>query len=84
MSNESLLTGKLSPAQQTGQFGPVCHSTLFLLFVTSFFFTVSFSTVSWDQTLLLRRRVLKVKSTKSVNRDDDNTVCCVNTYNTDR
>lgn len=64
MPNEGLLTGKLSPAQQTSQFCPVCHSALFLVFFTSFFFTVSFSTVGGDQTLLLGRGMLQMKKCK--------------------
>jgi len=57
--DECLLAGKLPPTQQTGQFNPVGHSAFLLIFVPSFFVAVSFSTVGWDQTLLLRRGTLQ-------------------------
>ena len=63
--DKGLLAGKLSPTQQTSQFNPVCHSPLLLIFLTPFFFTVSFSAVGRDQTLLLRRWTLKMKDTRS-------------------
>lgn len=56
--NEGLFAGELPPTQQTGQFYPVCHSPFPLISLASFFFTISFSTVGWDQTLLLRWRTL--------------------------
>lgn len=61
MPNKGFLAGELSPTQQTGQFNPVCHSPFFFIFLASFFFTVSFSTVGWDQTLLQRRGRLQKK-----------------------
>lgn len=57
--DQGLLTGKLPPAQQTGQFSPVCHPALFLFLFTSFFVTVSFSTVGWDQSPVRRRGMLR-------------------------
>lgn len=54
VSDEGLFTGELSSTQQTGQFHPVCQSPFPFISLTSFFFTISFSAVRRDQTLLKR------------------------------
>ncbi len=47
MSDQSFFTGELSPAQQTGQFRPVCQP---LLSLSSLLLTVCLSRVSCHQT----------------------------------
>lgn len=53
--DEGLFARELPPTEQTCQFHPVSQFSFFLI---SFLFTVSVCTVGWDQTRLLRRRML--------------------------
>lgn len=62
--DEGLFARELPSAEQTCQFHPVCQSPFFLIFLSSFVFTVTFCTVGWDQTGLMRGRKLLVSRQK--------------------
>ena len=86
MPDEGLLAGELPPTKQTGQFHPVRHPPFLLIFVTSFFFAVSLSTVGWDQALLLRRRTLQKWDARSKTEEqmDTKITKCFVAYITNR